>query len=142
VGWVVGPPEIMSDIARVHIYNVVTPTGIAQAGARAALETEADGVADSVAEWQRRRDTVMEQLTAFRVIPAAGGWSVLIDVAALRYDSFTASRLLLEGGKIAATPMRDWGDSDCDRYVRLVFANEPVKRLAELRDRVNRALGR
>src|SRR5579862_1477532 len=28
IGWVAGPAEILSDIARVHIYNVVTPTGI------------------------------------------------------------------------------------------------------------------
>ncbi len=142
VGWVAGPAEILSDIARVHIYNVVTPTGIAQAGALAALETGTDDINAAVAEWQRRRDMVMEQLNTFRVIPAAGGWSVLLDVSVLDYDSFTASRLLLERGKIAATPMRDWGDRDCDRYVRLVFANEPVDRLATLRDRVTRALSR
>jgi aspartate/methionine/tyrosine aminotransferase len=142
VGWVVGPADIMSDVARVHIYNVVTPTGIGQAGALAALEMGPDESNASVAEWQRRRDTVMEQLAAFRVIPAAGGWSVLLDVAVMDYDSFTASRLLLERGKIAATPMRDWGDRDCDRYVRLVFSNEPVQRLAELRERVTRALSR
>jgi aspartate/methionine/tyrosine aminotransferase len=63
-------------------------------------------------------------------------------VSVLDYDSFAASGLLLERGKIAATPMRDWGDRDCDRYVRLVFSNEPVARLAELRDRVTRALRR
>ena len=142
VGWVVGPADIMSDVARVHIYNVVTPTGIAQAGALAALEMGTDAISACVAEWQRRRDTVMEQLAAFRVIPAAGGWSVLLDVSVMDYDSFTASRLLLERGKIAATPMRDWGDRDCDRYVRLVFSNEPVERLAELRERVTRALSR
>jgi aspartate/methionine/tyrosine aminotransferase len=142
VGWVVGPPEIMSDVARVHIYNVVTPTGIAQAGALAALKMGPGDITACVAEWQRRRDTVMDQLRDFQLIPAAGGWSVLLDVSALAYDSFTASRLLLERGKIAATPMRDWGDRDCDRYVRLVFSNEPVERLAELRDRVTRALSR
>ncbi|MDX1548607.1 MAG: pyridoxal phosphate-dependent aminotransferase, partial [Rhodothermales bacterium] len=37
IGWVAGPPALMDDVARVHIYNVVTPTGIAQAGATAAL---------------------------------------------------------------------------------------------------------
>ncbi len=142
VGWVAGPADIMSDIARAHIYNVVTPTGIAQAGALAALEIGTDAITAAVEEWQRRRDTVMDQLRAFRVIPAAGGWSLLLDVSALNYDSFTASRLLLERGKIAATPMRDWGDPDCDRYVRLVFSNERVERLAELRARVTRALRR
>ncbi|QBD76980.1 pyridoxal phosphate-dependent aminotransferase [Ktedonosporobacter rubrisoli] len=136
VGWVVGPAEIMSDIARVHIYNVVTPTGIAQSGALAALQSPVEDLLSSVAEWQRRRDTVCEQLQGVPVYAAAGGWSLLLDVGSLGYDSFTASRLLLEQGKIAATPMRAWGESNSDQFVRLVFSNEPVARLATLRDRI------
>ncbi|MBI3459660.1 pyridoxal phosphate-dependent aminotransferase [Candidatus Acetothermia bacterium] len=140
VGWVAGPKEIMSDIARVHIYNVVTPTGISQAGAVAALQSPEQDFLSCVAEWERRRNTVLEQLKEFPVISAAGGWSLLIDVKNLGYDSFTASKLLLEKSKIAATPMRDWGQINGDQFVRLVFSNEPVKRLAELRDRTTRAL--
>jgi len=34
-GWVVGPESVMADVARVSIYNVVTPVGIAQPGAAA-----------------------------------------------------------------------------------------------------------
>jgi aspartate/methionine/tyrosine aminotransferase len=140
IGWVVAPAPIINDIARVHIYNVVTPTGIAQAGACAALQSPPEDLAACVAEWQRRRDTVMEQLREFHVRAAAGGWSLLLDVGAMGYDSFTASQLLLERGKVAATPMRDWGERNSDQFVRLVFANEPVKRLAELRERGARSL--
>lgn len=136
IGWVVGPPSIMSDIARVHIYNVVTSTGIAQSGACAALESPDEELAACVAEWQRRRDTVIGQLSGLPLIPAAGGWSMLLDVGAMGHDSFTASRLLLERGHIAATPMRDWGARNSDQFVRLVFSNEPVERLSELRDRI------
>ncbi|MHA2193403.1 MAG: hypothetical protein ACXAAR_08235 [Candidatus Thorarchaeota archaeon] len=64
----------------------------------------------------------------------------MLDVGAMGYDSFTASGLLLERGKIAATPMRDWGERNGDQFVRLVFSNEPVERLAELSDRVRLAL--
>lgn len=140
IGWVVGPATIMNDIARVHIYNVVTPTGIAQAGALAALQASLDDLHACVAEWQRRRDVVNEQLEEFTMISAAGGWSQLLNVKELGYDSFTASKLLLEKGKIAATPMRDWGEKNGDAFVRLVFSNEPVERLVTLRDRANRAL--
>ncbi|HEX2714963.1 MAG TPA: pyridoxal phosphate-dependent aminotransferase [Candidatus Acidoferrales bacterium] len=139
VGWVVGPETIVSDIARVHIYNVVTPTGIAQAGALAALKTPPDELDPFIAEWQRRRDTVVKQLQGYPIVPAAGGWSLLLSVAEMGLDSFAASRELLERGKVAATPMRDWGQSNSDRFVRLVFSNEPVERLSELRHRVNRA---
>jgi aspartate/methionine/tyrosine aminotransferase len=138
-GWVVGPQVVMSNIARVHIYNVVTATGIAQAGACAALLSPDEELAACVTEWQRRRDTVVEQLRGLPLIPAAGGWSMLLDVGALGHDSFTASRLLLERGKIAATPMRDWGAQNSDQFIRLVFSNEPVERLSELRDRMTLA---
>lgn len=140
IGWVVGPASLMSDIARVHIYNVVTPTGISQVAASAALQSPPEDLAACVAEWQRRRDTVLEQLRDFPVIPAAGGWSMLFNVGAWGYGSFHASQLLLERGKVAATPMRDWGEKNSDQFVRLVFSNEPVERLASLRDRVVQSL--
>ena len=141
IGWVAGPHPVIDDVARVHLYNVVTPTGIAQAGARAALaEPEADFAA-CLRTWERRRDTVDEQLRGWPLHSAAGGWSALLDVGALGLDSFTASRLLLERGKVAATPMRDWGRRNADGYVRLVFSREPVERLSGLRERVERALG-
>jgi aspartate/methionine/tyrosine aminotransferase len=141
IGWVVGPPEVMADVARAHIYNVVTPTGIAQAGAIAALRSPPDEVAARVAEWQRRRDAVMDSLDGYPVRNAQGGWSLLLDVEALGLDSYAASRLLLERSRVAATPMRDWGEVNGDRYVRLVFSNERVERLAELRERFGRVFG-
>ena len=142
IGWVVGPEAIISDIARVHIYNVVTPTGIAQAGALAALQAPPDDLAAAVAQWQRRRNTLTHQLEGWPTIPAAGGWSQLLDVGALGLDSFTASERLLKRGKIAATPMRDWGEANSDQFVRLVFSNEPVERLAEIGQRCVQALPR
>lgn len=141
IGWAAAPQPLIDDIGWVHIYNVVTPTGIAQAGALAAFTTPNDGVEDAVDEWQRRRDMMSEQLSAYEMIPAAGGWSQLLDVASLGFRSFEASERLLAEGLVAATPMRDWGEINGDRFVRLVFSNEPVERLSTLGERVQRALG-
>ncbi len=141
IGWAVGPRPLLDDIARVHIYNAVTPPGIAQAGALAALTTPKDGVETSIAEWQRRRDVMTAQLDGYRMIPAAGGWSQLLEVRSLGLDSFETSERLLEQGRIAATPMRDWGEVNGDRFVRLVFSNEPAERLASLGNRMIRAVG-
>ena len=141
VGWIVGPEAIMDDINLVGIYNVVTPVGIAQAAATAALQTEDDGVVESIAEWQRRRDVIVEELAGLPLIPAVGGWSMLIDVGAMDHDSFTASDLLLVRGRIAATPMRGWGGVASDQLVRFVFSNEPIERLRGIGERVRRALG-
>jgi aspartate/methionine/tyrosine aminotransferase len=141
IGWVVGPSAMIADVARAHVYNVVTPTGIGQAGALAALTAEdGGGVEQAVAEWQRRRDAVVAELDGLPVVPAAGGWSLLLDVGELGHDSETASDLLLERGRVAATPMRHWGEVNGDRFVRFVFSNEPVERLRGLGDRVRRSL--
>lgn len=140
VGWVVGPPGVMADVAKVGIYNVVTPVGLTQKAAAAALTAPDSDLAAAVAEWQRRRDAVVEELRGEALIRAAGGWSMLLDVGALGFDSFTASDRLLERGKIAATPMRHWGQVNGDRFVRLVFSNEPTSRLAGLGQRVRAAL--
>jgi N-succinyldiaminopimelate aminotransferase len=63
---------------------------------------------------------------------------MLLNVKELRCDSFSASRLLLERGKVAATPMKDWGQQNSDQFVRLVFGNEPVQRLSTLRERFDK----
>ena len=140
VGWVAAPAAILADIARVHLYNVVTPPGIAQAGAAAALRSAPDDLAAAVGEWERRRDVVVRELSGLPARSPAGGWSLLLDVAELGLDSFAASARLLERGRVAATPMRDWGETNGDRFVRLVFSNEPVARLEGLGARVRRAL--
>ena len=49
------------------------------------------------------------------------------------------SRRLFDRGEIAATPMTGWGPSG-ERYLRLVFANEPLERLGDLRSRFDAAL--
>jgi N-succinyldiaminopimelate aminotransferase len=140
VGWVAGPTEIMADVGRVHLYNVVTPPGLGQRGAAAVLRSTADDVPVAVSEWERRRDAVVAELEGLPLVPAAGGWSMLLDVRAMGHDSFAASRRLLERGLVAATPMRDWGETNGDRFVRLVFSNEPVARLRGLGERVRRSL--
>ncbi|MXV95968.1 MAG: pyridoxal phosphate-dependent aminotransferase [Gemmatimonadetes bacterium] len=142
VGWVAGPRRIMNRIGLVSIYNVVTPVGIAQPGALAALvEPAGGGVAEAVAEWERRRDTVLAELRGLPVVRADGGWSLLVDTGALGYDAAEASARLLEHGRVAATPMTHWGRENAAQFVRLVFSNEPVERLRGLGERFRRALG-
>jgi aspartate/methionine/tyrosine aminotransferase len=141
VGWVYGPREVLADVALAHIYNTATATGIAQAGAIAALDEPEAEFARCVSIWEQRRDIVTRELAHYETVPAAGGWSQLLDVGALGFDSMTASRLLLEKGRVAATPMRHWGDLSGDRFVRFVFSNEPVERLRGLGDRTLQALG-
>ena len=140
VGWAVGPSAVMADVARVSISNVVCQTGIAMGAVEIALREDDAGVAASALELERRRDLLLEELDDYIVIPPHGGWSLLVDVSGLGLDGPEASRRLLELGKIAATPMTNWGTAHCNNYVRLVFSNESVDRLAGIGARFDRAL--
>ena len=140
VGWVLGPADIVADVARVSISNVVCQTGVAMGAVATAINDPDDGISACVEEWQRRRDVLLDELGDFVVIPPHGGWSFLLDVSPLGMDGVTASERLLASGQIAATPMANWGSANSDRYVRFVFANEPVQRLRGVGERVKRAL--
>ena len=141
IGWVVAPGSLVNDVARVQIYNGLVPSGFNQIGTRVALTLADDGLRAANEEWQRRRDETMRQLNDLPAVTAAGGWSLLLDVAALGLDCADVSERLLSEG-VAATPMRGWGGAVADRHVRFVFSNEPVERLALLGERVRRALER
>lgn len=140
VGWVVGPEALIADVARVSISNVVCQTGIAMGAVAEAISAGDDGIEDCTRELQARRDLLMAELDEFRPILPHGGWSLLIDMSSLNMDGFTASERLLEKGRIAATPMVNWGSSTAARYLRLVFSNEPRHRLQGIGQRFRDAL--
>jgi aspartate/methionine/tyrosine aminotransferase len=140
VGWVVGLADLIADVARVSITNVVCQTGIAMGAVATAIGDPNDGIQACVEEWQRRRDVLLEELRDFVIIPPHGGWSLLLDVSPLGLDGVIASKRLLELGKIAATSMLNWGSVNSNKYVRFVFANEPVHRLRGIGKRVQQAL--
>ena len=140
VGWVVSPSQAAEAIGRVAISNVVCPVGIAQQAVAAAIDASDDGIASCVATWQQRHDFIVRSLAPdFDVIPAAGGWSLLIDMAKHGRTGALASAAVLKHG-VAATSMENWGEDDTARYLRLVFANEPLERLHDLAPRLRRAI--
>ena len=140
VGWIVAPTALIPDLALVSMGNVVVPVGIAQEAAAVALELGDADVAAAVAEWERRRDALLDELAGLPVVRPAGGWSLLLDGAPLGRTGAELSRLLLEAAQIAATPMDGWGEINGGRFLRFVFANEPVERIRGVGARVRRAL--
>jgi len=140
VGWIVGPQSIMADIHLVGLSNVVCQVGLAQEAVAAALSAP-DADSDIIATariLRKRRDVIVEQLAGLPVIPPDGGWSLLIDTSQIGMTAVEASERLYTHGRVAATPMTGWGPSG-DKYVRLVFANEPVDRLRDLGSRFSAA---
>jgi N-succinyldiaminopimelate aminotransferase len=140
VGWMVARAELAPTLAMVHIYNGVVTSGFGQIGAAAALRIGDDDVRAAVAEWERRHDELVRQCQGLPLLPAHGGWSALFDAEACGFNASELSKRLLEQ-KVAATPMTDaWGGAHANRYVRLVFSNEPVERIALLGERLRAAL--
>jgi aspartate/methionine/tyrosine aminotransferase len=142
VGWVVGPEPIMRDVGLVGLTNVVCQVGIAQQAVAAALSdpgSNAD-VAEATRVWGERCDYILDQLDGYPCIRPHGGWSLLIDTAAIGVAPEEASRRLFTDARVAATPMTGWGPTG-ERYLRLVFANEPVERLSDLRARFDAVFG-
>jgi aspartate/methionine/tyrosine aminotransferase len=139
VGWAVSDAETADAIGMVHIYNGLVASGFCQAGAIAALRSDPDDFSNAVAEFERRRDVVMEELDGLPAVSASGGWALLLDTEAMGISAPDASKRLLEQ-KVAATPMTVWGEKVAPRHVRFVFSREPVERLRQLGERVRRAL--
>lgn len=142
VGWIVAPKSVIEEIGKVHIYNVVTVSGFAQAGAIAALNSSEEDFLFHKQIWELRRNVMNSELSAYQMLPAAGGWSQIMDVSPMKLSAEEASKLLLAKGKIAVTPMTHWGDKNSRQFIRLVFSNEPVERLRTLGERFRATFGR
>lgn len=140
VGWIVAPEAFLPDIVAVSLANVVVPVGIAQDAVAVALERSAETLPPYVAELQRRRDVMLDELAGLPIGVPAGGWSMLLRVSDFGLDGAAMSDRLLTQG-VCATGMRGWGMQHGEHYIRFVFANEPVERLAGLGSRVRMALG-
>lgn len=140
VGWVVGPASIVRDVSLVGMANVVCQVGLAQRAVAAALThpDAAGDVAEASRTWGQRCEVILEQLADYPCVRPHGGWSLLIDTRAMGLSPAEASRRLFTRGRVAATGMDGWGPSGAD-YLRLVFANEPVERLGDLRQRFDAA---
>ena len=140
VGWVLGPAQVIADVARVSISNVVCQTGIAMGAVAKAIRAKDDGIKACTQIWEERRNVILAELRDFQTIKPHGGWSLWVDVSDLGMDGPTASKRLLEKAKVAATPMVNWGTDRSANYVRLVYSNEPVERLRGLKELFDKAL--
>jgi aspartate/methionine/tyrosine aminotransferase len=136
VGWIAGPADVVRDAGWVHVYNTTGTVSVARKAAEAVLRGGQEHVAECTAELQRRRDAIFAALPDLPLIRPGGGWSLLLDVAALGLTPAEASRMLLEDGGVAATGMTGWGADVAARHVRFVYSAEPVHRLSSLRERL------
>ncbi len=79
-GWTVAPDHLMPDLGAVSLANVVVPVGIAGKAAAVAVERSSETLPAYVAELERCRNTVADELRGLSFGMPAGGWSLLLDV--------------------------------------------------------------
>jgi len=121
----------------VNISNIVSPSGITQSAAVLALKKPDIFIEKYLRKWQARRDFLLKTLKGYPVIKPSGGWSMLLDISKYGISAEEAAKNLLNKSKIAVTPMEGWGSS-AGHFIRIVFANEPIERLAGIRERIEK----
>ncbi len=139
VGWLAADKRIIEAAAKAHIYNAVAPSGIAQAGAVAALRGPQACVGEFVRTYERRAEILAEGLNGIEglsVMKPRGGWFLIANVKRLGLESYAFSELLLRRGAVATTPMRDWGQAHGEGYVRFIFSNVSEEAIITAVDRV------
>ncbi|WP_420006320.1 aminotransferase class I/II-fold pyridoxal phosphate-dependent enzyme [Arenibacterium sp. LLYu02] len=137
LGYGAGPAELVTAMAKIQSQATSNPSSISQAAAIAALTGPQDFVATALAEYQARRDLVMElledipQLTPHR---PDGAFYVYIDCSALigcrsvdgsvLEDDAGVARFLLDVARVAVVPGAAFG---AQPFFRISFATSRVR---------------
>lgn len=148
MGYAAGPKEIMRACAKLQGQVTTNITSITQWAAIAALEGPQDFLNDWVAEFKKRRDRIIELLTAIPGIECykpQGAFYVFPKIEALLGKEFGGKKLgnsveladyLLDAAKVAVVPGSGFGS---EGYMRLSYATS-MENIEEGLARISRAL--
>lgn len=148
IGWAVADKSVMEHIGKAHMYNGTLTSAFAQAGVIALLEDHAGAQAYSrnsaniLSDRGRTAAKGLNAIPGLSCVPPDGGWWFLVDHREVEPDDSKFAHYLLEEANVAVTPMGTWGPSTAVGHVRVIFSNEPVKRLSEAVDRVAAAVAK
>ena len=148
IGWAVADKSVMEHIGKAHMYNGTLTSAFAQAGVIALLEDHAGAQAYSrnsaniLSDRGRTTAKGLNAIPGLSCVPPDGGWWFLVDHREVEPDDSKFAHYLLEEANVAVTPMGTWGPSTAVGHVRVIFSNEPVKRLSEAVDRVAAAVAK
>jgi aspartate aminotransferase len=143
VGYVLGPPELISAIEGVQSHVTSNPTSFAMVGALAALKNAEPEVEKMIAIYQERRDFLIPRLNAIPGLTCAppGGAFYAFPRATGAYapgrsNSVELAEFLLEEARVAVVPGSAFGADD---HIRLSFATS-IDELARGIERITAAL--
>jgi aspartate aminotransferase len=150
IGYAAGPEEIIAAVTKLQSQNTSNPTSIAQWAALEALNGNQDSVEVMVAEFRRRRNTIVEMLNAIPGVTCMlphGAFYVFPDVSSLFGHSHSGGIIsnssdfaayLLDAADVAVIPGVDFGN---DNHIRLSYATS-LKNIEEGLKRISSAVKR
>lgn len=131
IGYAAGPDEIVAAISKIQSQNTSNPASISQKAALAALEGDQTVVGMMTAEFQKRRDVIVQALNDIPGIKCPlpdGAFYVFPNVAQLYGRSYKGGKItsstelidyLLDAANVAAVPGAAFGSDD---HIRLSYA--------------------
>ncbi|ELZ14146.1 class I and II aminotransferase [Haloterrigena salina JCM 13891] len=126
VGWLAGPADVVSQVAKIHESTTSCVNTPAQYAAIEALTGPQEPFREMAAAFRSRRDYVVDRLESIPRVSVArpeGAFYAFVDVSALEGSSVdVAERLLYEQGVVTA-PGTAFGAGG-EGHLRLSFAND------------------
>jgi aspartate aminotransferase len=147
IGWGIGDPEIVKGMSKIQGQSTSNPTSVAQAAALAAITGPRDFLGEWLAEYVKRRDTIVARLGgldgvdcvkpggAFYVLPS---FKRVIARIGGGMDDVGLATLLLEEARVAGVPGAPFG---APGHIRLSYATS-LEAIEEALDRLEEALTR
>lgn len=148
IGYAAGPDEIISAVTKLQSQNTSNPTSISQMAAVAALNGSQDNVSDMVEQFKKRRDVIVDKLSAIPGISCMspqGAFYVFPDVSSLFGRSYKGATMssssdlaayFLDEVSVAVIPGADFGH---DHHIRLSYATS-LDKIEEGMERIKAAV--
>jgi aspartate/methionine/tyrosine aminotransferase len=124
LGWMVVPSALGSDLQCISDNLFLTPSGLAQHGALAAMDAR-DELDKHIIGYEQNRAhilSVLGQLGISNIAPPDGAFYIYADIGAYTNDSMEFCRQLVSNTGLVLAPGKDFDPTNGHRFVRFSFA--------------------
>lgn len=124
LGYAVASSKLVDALIRVHQYTTVCATSFAQAGAVAAMNGPQDCVRNMVAEFDRRRQALVDafaDMPGTSLVTPRGAFYAFPNVSALGANSAEVAEQLLDRAGVAVVPGSAFGEQG-EGHIRISYA--------------------